>query len=175
MKTLWTPWRMEHVLGTAAKPGGCLFEPPGSKSFSPKHLLLYRDDHTVVMLNRFPYANGHLLAAPRRHVGDITELNDEENLALMRIIQRSCQILRRHLTPDGLNIGLNLGETAGAGIPGHLHFHLVPRWDGDHNFMTVTAAIRTIPQHIDNTFAQLLPDFQKLLCPKKPDHREPTR
>ncbi len=160
---LWTPWRMEHVLGQAEKINGCLFEPAGEASSDPDALLLYRDDQTVVLLNRFPYTNGHLLIAPRRHLADITELSLQENQAVMTMLQQSCTILRRHLHPDGLNIGLNLGSVAGAGIADHLHFHIVPRWQGDHNFMTVTADIRTIPQHISHTFAMLLPDFQQLL------------
>ena len=163
MKTLWTPWRMAHVTGSADSPEGCLFEPPGEEPFSKEHLLLYRDRLSVVLLNRFPYANGHLLVAPLRHAGDITELDSRENGALMPLLQESCAILRRHLMPDGINIGLNLGKTAGAGIDNHLHFHVVPRWEGDHNFMTVTAEIRTIPQHIDNTFDMLVHDFQDFL------------
>lgn len=163
MNTLWTPWRMEHVTGNAPQPAGCLFEPPGTASASSEHLLLYRDRTVVVLLNRFPYANGHLLVAPTRHVGELADLTPEENLALMAMLQHSWRILRKHLRPAGCNIGLNLGREAGAGIADHLHFHVVPRWAGDHNFMTVLADIRTIPQHLEETFAQLLPDFQKLL------------
>ena len=153
---------MEHVTGTADRTDGCLFEPPGDKPYSRKHLLLYRDQVSVVLLNRFPYANGHLLVAPKRHVRDLTDLHAEENLALMALLQNCCRILRSHLRPDGINIGLNLGKTAGAGIEDHLHFHAVPRWEGDHNFMTVTADIRTIPQHIEHTFDMLVDDFQSL-------------
>jgi ATP adenylyltransferase len=153
---------MEHVLGQAAKPPGCLFEPPGRGSSDPKYLLLYRDELTVVLLNRFPYANGHLLVAPKRHLADITELSARENQAVMSMLQQSCTILRRRLQPDGFNIGLNVGAVAGAGIADHLHFHIVPRWHGDHNFMTVTADIRTIPEHISHTFALIEPDFTQL-------------
>lgn len=162
MKTLWTPWRMEHVLGRAPRAEGCLFEPPGDAASDPEHLLLHRDRLGLVLLNRFPYANGHLLVAPRRHVADPAELSPEENGALMTLLGQCCAILRRELCADGLNCGLNLGETAGAGIADHLHFHVVPRWRGDHNFITVTADLRTIPQHIDATFAQLLPHFRAL-------------
>lgn len=160
MKTLWTPWRMEHVTGLAPKASGCIFEPPGEAAFDKTHLLLYRDELTVVLLNRFPYANGHLLIAPRRHVADIADLTPEEQSRLMHLISRASVILRTQLHAQGLNIGLNLGECAGAGIPGHLHFHAVPRWEGDHNFMTVLAEVRTIPQHIAHTFDALLPSFQ---------------
>jgi len=162
MKTLWTPWRMEHVLGKAPKFSGCLFEPPGDETQDKPHLLLFRDELTVVLLNRFPYANGHLLIAPRRHMADLPELSRAENTRLMEMLAASCAIVRSRLRPDGVNIGLNLGKAAGAGIADHLHFHLVPRWQGDHNFMTVCAEIRTIPQHIDQTFDLLLPDFQNL-------------
>jgi ATP adenylyltransferase len=159
MKPLWAPWRMDHVLGTAPVVSGCLFEPPGSAAQDKTHLLLFRDELTVVLLNRFPYTNGHLLLAPRRHLADLTELNEEENIRLMAMLAACSSILRRHLRPQGINIGLNLGKAAGAGITDHLHFHLVPRWEGDHNFMTVCAEIRTIPQHIEQTFDLLCPDF----------------
>ena len=166
MKTLWTPWRMEHVTGKAARLDGCLFEPPGREPFSKQHLLLYRDPRVLVILNRFPYANGHLLIAPQRHVPDIVDLTVEENTALMQIIQASVKILRKHYRPDGFNIGLNIGEVAGAGLADHLHFHVVPRWNGDHNFMTVLAEVRTIPEHIEQTFDLLLPEFQKISSSK---------
>ncbi len=162
MKTLWTPWRMEHVTGKAAQPEGCLFEPVGREPCSKEQLLLYRDGQVLVLLNRFPYANGHMLVAPVRHVAELTLLNNDENLAVMTMLQHCCRILDTHFSPHGYNIGLNIGRTAGAGIDDHLHFHIVPRWDGDHNYMTVTADIRTIPQHIENTFDLLLPDFQSL-------------
>jgi ATP adenylyltransferase len=159
---------MDHVLGTAPKVTGCLFEPPGTEEQNKEHLLLYRDSWTVVLLNRFPYANGHLLLAPRRHLADLAELQPQEKSRLMEMLTACCAILRRHLHPDGINIGLNLGKAAGAGIADHLHFHLVPRWEGDHNFMTVCAEIRTIPQHIERTFDLLLPDFQLLATPAIP-------
>jgi ATP adenylyltransferase len=153
---------MEHVLGTAPQTDGCLFEPPGAAMQDKTHLLLFRDALTVVLLNRFPYANGHLLLAPRRRLADLTGLAPDENCRLMTMLAACCTILRRHLHPDGINIGLNLGAAAGAGITDHLHFHLVPRWRDDHNFMTVCAEIRTIPQHIERTFALLAPDFLAL-------------
>lgn len=163
MKTLWTPWRIEHVLGHAPKTTYCLFEPPGTSRADKDYLLLFRDDFSLVLLNRFPYANGHLLVAPRRHVSCITELSTDENGALMETVKNSTAILKRHLSPDGFNIGCNIGSIAGAGIADHLHYHIVPRWSGDHNFITVIADIRTIPEHIDTTYDKLLPDFQALL------------
>ena len=162
MKNLWTPWRIEHVTGEHPSDNGCLFDPPGSEQFSKAHLLLFRDQAVLCLLNRFPYTNGHLLVAPARHVSCITELSAEEITPLMNLVSKSTSILKNRLKPDGFNIGLNIGSEAGAGIADHLHFHIVPRWNGDNNFMTVLADIRTIPEHIESTFDKLLPDFQSL-------------
>lgn len=163
MKTLWAPWRMEHVLGKAKKVSGCLFEPSGTNSFDKETMLLYRDTQNVVLLNRFPYSNGHLLIAPIDHIACITDLNVSAQISLMKMITKATQILREQLNPDGLNVGCNLGKVAGAGIAEHLHFHIVPRWEDDHNFMTVIADIRSIPEHLLATFDKLLPPFQDLL------------
>ncbi len=163
-KTLWTPWRMAYVEKKEGRDKGCIFcvAEGEEKTFAKEELLLYREPLVAVLMNRFPYTNGHLLVAPTRHLADLTDLSEEENTAIMRLMQKSVTILRAHLAPDGFNIGLNLGETAGAGIAAHLHWHIVPRWDGDHNFMTVLAEVRTIPEHINNTFDRLLPDFQAI-------------
>lgn len=153
---------MEHVSGTIKKLGGCLFEPPGTCFQDKELLLLYRDNHTVVLLNRFPYANGHLLVAPSRHVSCITELTVEENTRLSTMIRRCSSIIKQHFNPDGINIGFNIGAAAGAGITDHLHAHIIPRWQDDHNFMTVVGEIRTIPEHIERTFDALSPLFSRL-------------
>ena len=162
MKNLWTPWRMSYILGEKDGAKGCIFEAAPGQSHSKPHYILYRDDLVIVLLNQFPYANGHLLVAPVRHVGDIMALNPAENIAIMGMLQNCVAVLEKHLKPHGFNIGLNLGEVAGAGLAEHLHFHIVPRWEGDHNYMTVLAEIRAIPEHIDNTFDQLLPEFEAL-------------
>jgi ATP adenylyltransferase len=162
MKNLWAPWRMTYIKEKDETNAVCIFDGGGATSSDRKSLLLRRDRLTVVLMNRFPYTNGHLLIAPARHINDLSDLTSEENMALMQILTQSVAILRRHYAPDGFNIGLNLGEAAGAGVADHLHFHIVPRWSGDHNFMTVLADIRTIPEHIERTFDQLLPDFQAL-------------
>lgn len=161
-KNLWTPWRMTHVLGETKPLSHCLFEPPGNSVSDKKNLLLFRNSTVVILLNRFPYANGHLLVAPRRHVACLTELNEQEGSALFAATSESTDILKQHLHPDGFNIGCNLGSIAGAGIEDHLHFHIVPRWQGDHNFITVVSEIRTIPEHIDRTFDLLEPYFANL-------------
>jgi ATP adenylyltransferase len=154
---------MSYIQEKSTSGKGCIFEVGIGKKYEKKNLLLYRDATVVVLLNRFPYANGHLLLAPVRHVSDIEDILPEESAGLFAMIRQSVKILRQHIRPDGFNIGLNLGTVAGAGQPEHLHYHIVPRWEGDHNFMTVLAEIRTIPEHIENTFERLLPDFQELL------------
>ncbi len=162
MKNLWAPWRIEYILGKEEKYDGCIFEAAEGNDYDRDMLVLYRNTLVVVLLNRFPYANGHLLLAPSRHVADLEDLDQHEASELMEMLRTCTAILKKHLLPDGFNIGLNLGETAGAGLAEHLHFHIVPRWDGDHNFMATTAGIRTIPEHITRTFDRLLEDFQKI-------------
>ncbi len=160
MKTLWTPWRMEYIEGKTGRESGCIFCAAQEQPHSAKDLILYRDPALVVLMNRFPYANGHLLVAPARHVADLCDLTPAENAAIAAMLPHCATILRKTLNPDGFNIGLNLGKVAGAGLASHLHWHIVPRWHGDHNYMTVLAEVRTIPEHLDNTFARLLPEFQ---------------
>ncbi|MBU0909144.1 MAG: HIT domain-containing protein [Proteobacteria bacterium] len=163
MENLWTPWRMDYILGKQGREPGCIFDRKPELTHDKEELILYRGQNAVILLNRFPYANGHLLIAPARHVGELHDLTPVEAASLMEHIRHSVEILKKHLRPDGFNIGLNIGSVAGAGLADHLHFHVIPRWHGDHNFMTVIGEIRTIPQHIDETFAMLLPDFLKLL------------
>jgi len=160
MKTLWTPWRMEYIEGKTGRESGCIFCAAPGQPHSAKDLIVYRDPSLVVLMNRFPYANGHLLVAPARHVADLCDLSAEENASIAAMLPHCATILRKTHNPDGFNIGLNLGEVAGAGLASHLHWHIVPRWHGDHNYMTVLAEVRTIPEHIDNTFVRLLPEFQ---------------
>lgn len=154
---------MDYILGQDDRAGQCIFDRAPDKPCDRKELILCRGSHIVILLNRFPYANGHLLIAPVRHVGELSDLLPDESAILMEHIRLSVAILKKHLRPHGFNIGLNIGSVAGAGLADHLHFHVVPRWRDDHNFMTVIAEIRAIPQHIEQTYDQLLPDFQNLL------------
>ncbi len=166
MKTLWTPWRMERIIAVQTADNKektpCPFEPPGTAPDSKTDLLLYRAADRLCLLNRFPYANGHLLIAPTRHVADLADLSSAERAGMMELVNSATGILKRVLDPDGFNIGINLGIDAGAGIPEHLHIHVVPRWRGDHNYLTVLAETRTIPEHIEATFDRLLPHFRTL-------------
>ena len=162
MKNLWVPWRMSYILGDEKTDAGCIFDASQDQLFDREKLILFRNHFTVVLMNRFPYSNGHLLVAPARHLAGLSDLDDTEANQLMAMVRTSTAILKNNLKPDGFNIGLNLGATAGAGLADHLHFHIVPRWDGDHNFMTTVAEIRTIPEHIDQSFDRLLNDFQAI-------------
>ena len=162
MKVLWAPWRMEYIV-SEQKGKGCVFCAGDDRSEDEKRLILYAGSLTIVMMNRFPYTNGHLLVAPIRHVSGLDSLNEEEILDFMTVVQKSIKVLKRVMSPEGFNVGLNLGKVAGAGIEEHMHFHIVPRWNGDANFMTILGEVRVIPEHIEETYHKLLPLFQKLI------------
>lgn len=159
MRNLWAPWRMEYILGK--REPYCIFCPEGGGLGDPERLILYRGRWTMVMMNKYPYNNGHLLVAPWRHVAGLEDLTEEEMSDLMKKMQMCVKILRRLMHPDGFNVGLNLGGAAGAGVESHLHFHVVPRWEGDTNFMTVFADVRSIPEHLHQTYEKLRPHFDK--------------
>ena len=161
MKILWAPWRMEYVTG-GNEQEECIFCPGNDRSRDQERLILYVGDRSIVIMNRFPYINGHLLVAPVRHVSALDALTDEEKLELITMVEKSVGILTMVMNPGGFNIGLNLGSIAGAGVEDHIHFHVVPRWSGDTNYMTVVGDVRVIPEHIQNTYKQLLPFFNDL-------------
>jgi ATP adenylyltransferase len=115
----------------------------------------------MALMNRFPYNNGHVLVAPVRHVPSLEELSDEEVLDLLSVVRKAIRILKAVMNPDGFNVGLNLGRQAGAGMEEHMHFHIVPRWGGDTNFMTVLGDVRVIPEHIRETYKKLRPLFNE--------------
>jgi ATP adenylyltransferase len=170
---LWAPWRLEYVTGSeppAAPPEPCAWQSGADKSCflcrdaatyetgSPADrqlMVVLRGKSAMVVLNRYPYNNGHLLICPLRHVGDLKDLTYDENGECIDLLARLTAVYRERLNAEGFNIGLNLGRVAGAGLPGHLHWHLVPRWAGDNNFMPVLAGTRVIPQSLD-TLLELL-------------------
>jgi ATP adenylyltransferase len=161
MKVLWAPWRMEYILSD--KDGtGCIFCTGDEKIADDKRLILYSGPMSMVMMNKFPYNNGHLLVAPVRHTPDLEGLSHEENLDLILMVRKSLDIVKKEMRPEGFNVGLNLGKVAGAGVEEHMHFHVVPRWNGDTNFMAVTGEARVIPEHIMETYEKLKPYFEGL-------------
>jgi ATP adenylyltransferase len=160
MEPLWAPWRMEYIL--ADKKGKkCIFCPAQGRS-SRRRLILRQTSFSLVMLNRYPYAYAHLMVAPLRHVEQVKRLKKQEMTDILENLGQAVEILREAFHPDGFNVGMNLGKVAGAGIPHHLHFHIVPRWQGDTNFMPALFECRVIPEHLHRTFGRLLPYFRKL-------------
>ena len=157
MKTMWAPWRIEYIVSD--KEEGCIF----CNALSNKDdLALFKGRLTMVLMNKFPYINGHLLVAPRRHISALDQLSKEEMGDLLMTVEQSTGILKNVMKPDGFNIGLNLGKVAGAGVEEHLHFHIVPRWFGDTNAFTVFADVRVIPEHLQATYNNLKLYFDKL-------------
>lgn len=164
---VWAPWRMTYIL--AQKSPGCIFCERPREHHDTKNLILWRGRTAFVMMNLYPYNNGHLMVVPQAHVASLTALEPSQRAELGELTMRCEQVLRQAMRPDGFNIGLNLGSAAGAGIAEHLHVHIVPRWEGDTNYMSVVGETRVIPQHIDATYALLAPYFQAL-----PDGSQPA-
>jgi ATP adenylyltransferase len=147
-KPLWAPWRLEYVQ-QAGDAEGCVFCSEAAGELLPESsLLVHRGTTAIVVLNKFPYSSGHVMAAPVRHVGALGELEDEEALELHRVVVEAIAALERAYAPGGFNVGWNLGHAAGAGIADHVHVHVVPRWYGDTNFMPVLADVKVLPEHL---------------------------
>jgi ATP adenylyltransferase len=158
MKRLWAPWRMEYI--TAEPRPGCLFcrviEHPEDEDAA---LVVWRPQGAIVLLNKFPYNPGHALVAPEAHIGAIEDLDDAQTTDLMRAVRRTITVLKKVMNPEGFNIGANVGRVAGAGIPDHFHLHVVPRWNGDTNFMPVLGEVKVVNEHLLQTAAKLSEAF----------------
>ena len=157
MDILWAPWRLAYVT-SAHRPDEedpCFICKGLAERDDRRNLIVLRTPRSIVMLNRFPYNNGHLLIGPRQHKGTLADLDADELLETMETLRRMVRIIDRLMQPAGYNIGLNLGEAAGAGLPGHLHWHVVPRWHGDTNFMPVLADTKVIVQSLDALYDML--------------------
>jgi len=157
MDRLWSPWRMEYIEAAKAEPEGCIFCDLPAKGDDAAAYILRRGEHGFVLLNSFPYNPGHMMVAPFRHTGDLEGLDPGELLDLDQLLQESIRALREEMAPHGFNVGMNLGRVAGAGIPDHLHWHVVPRWGGDTNFMPVVGQTRVLPELLDETYRRLAP------------------
>lgn len=155
MKQLWAPWRVSYITNPPHQTG-CVFCEADKSDDDRGRLVLARQEHTILMLNRYPYTNGHLMVAPRRHIAAIGDLQDDELLELMHGVQKATELLREVAQPGGYNIGINQGKASGAGIEEHLHVHVVPRWNGDTNFMSVVNDIRVIPEGLLESYDRLL-------------------
>jgi ATP adenylyltransferase len=162
MERLWSPWRLDYVTGATDTSGNdCVFcVAPGLPA--SESLVVARADACFVVLNLYPYNNGHLLVVPTRHIGSLAETTPEELVELMVLTRRAEIALTEAYRPHGMNIGINVGRPAGAGVPGHLHIHVVPRWEGDTNFMTVIGETRVVPEELPRTLTRLTPIFARL-------------
>jgi ATP adenylyltransferase len=150
MDKLWAPWRIKYI--TAKKTRGCIFCQAKS---SKKHYVIFKTKHSIAILNTFPYNNGHIMVSPLAHVRRLEQLKDAEALDLLKALNKAKRLLEEALKPQGFNIGINLSETAGAGITGHIHIHIVPRWKGDTNFMPVLFNTKIISQSLNDVYKRL--------------------
>lgn len=156
---LWAPWRLAYIEGS--QHGGCLFCQKAGEGADRTNLILHRGPLAYVIMNRYPYANGHLMVVPYRHCPDLAGLSPEELLDVMQTAQRCTAILRRAVRAEGFNVGFNLGKVAGAGVLEHVHLHVVPRWAGDTNFMPVLADVRVMPEYLQAGYEKLHPLFHE--------------
>jgi ATP adenylyltransferase len=150
MNNLWSPWRAEYVSGS--KQDSCLFCNTPEETDS---LLIKKSSLSFAIMNRFPYTAGHCMVAPVRHTGDINDLNDEEGADMFRLVKELTAAIKKSMQPEGFNIGINMGAAAGAGIADHIHVHIVPRWNGDTNFMPVLSEVHIVSEHIEKTLAKI--------------------
>ena len=157
MDRLWAPWRLEYIQGPEAE--GCIFCVDADQASDPERLIVTRGESCYVMMNRYPYSNGHLMVSPYRHLADPADLETSEIQELHQLMVHSQGVLRDICCAEGFNVGWNFGQAAGAGIAAHIHMHIVPRWVGDSNFMPILADTRVIPQHIEKTYTLLARAF----------------
>jgi ATP adenylyltransferase len=151
---LWAPWRLQYI-ERETPAGGCIFVDLPAQENDRENLILHRGKHAFVMLNAFPYTNGHLMIAPYQHTSEMGELDDSTLLEINQLLAKCLRWVKAAYQPDGFNVGINLGRAAGAGIPDHIHWHVVPRWSGDTNFMTTIGEVRVLPQSLEESYDRL--------------------
>jgi ATP adenylyltransferase len=155
VERLWAPWRMRYI-ENADNCDGCIFCAKPAEEKDAENLIVVRGEHAFIMMNAFPYSNGHLMVSPYQHTATLNELSDSEMLDLMVLTRNGVNLLKEAFKPDGFNIGINMGRIAGAGIADHVHIHIVPRWSGDTNFMTVLGDVRVIPESLQVVYERLV-------------------
>jgi ATP adenylyltransferase len=158
-QNLWAPWRMKYIEKPAGS--GNIFVELPAQNDDEKNFILYRGAHSFVMLNAYPYTNGHMLIAPLRQTNDLPTMTNEELLEINQLVAKAVGWLSEVFRPDGFNIGVNVGKAAGAGIPEHIHWHVLPRWNGDTNFMTTVGETRVMPQSLEDSYQKLLSVIQR--------------
>ena len=160
MDTLWAPWRIEYI--TQPKEPGCIFCTKPVEQQDDKNFIVHRSKTSFIIMNFYPYNNGHLMVVPFRHTADIAGLTSDEKLEMMDLLAMSKQALKQTMSPHGFNIGMNLGEVAGAGVKNHLHFHIVPRWNGDTNFMPIFGHTKVVSEGLAETWEKLKMAFDDI-------------
>jgi ATP adenylyltransferase len=156
MEQLWAPWRMQYISKANEVAGeGCIFCVFPAEKNDEERLILHRGERAYLILNAYPYSNGHLMVTPYRHTADLNDLDDAEMLEMMALTRMAVNLLKKAFRPDGFNIGINMGRVAGAGIADHVHIHVVPRWSGDTNFMPVLGDVRVIPESLQAVYGAL--------------------
>ncbi|MDW8051892.1 MAG: HIT domain-containing protein [Armatimonadota bacterium] len=162
---LWAPWRMQYVGSVGKKEEACIFCAKPAENDDARNLIVWRSTACFVILNLYPYTSGHLMIAPYRHVGTLSELTDAEWLDMGHLMRLCLRALEHEYRPDGFNVGFNVGRAAGAGIEGHVHLHIVPRWHGDTNFMATIGETRVLPESLEQTYARLHRALQEVSQP----------
>ncbi|MCE7920588.1 MAG: HIT domain-containing protein [Chloroflexi bacterium CFX1] len=158
MKHLWSPWRMTYI-ENHTKADGCVFCNAQTMTDSPENLIAFRGKNAYVILNRYPYASGHLMALPFEHISTLEELTPETRAEMMELTSRCTTVLRKIYRTHSFNVGINMGEAAGAGVLGHIHIHIVPRWAGDTNFMSAVGGTRVLPEALEDTYKRVREGF----------------
>lgn len=158
MKTILAPWRIGYIL--APKGNGCFLCIKRTRGYQRRHLILRETEACYVLLNKYPYSAAHVMVVPKRHIADLDGFEPDELSDFITLTRDASRVLKKSLRADGLNLGANLGRAAGAGLEEHFHFHIVPRWNGDHNFMPLLGATYVLPEYLEDTYTRLLPHFE---------------
>ena len=161
MERLFAPWRIRYIL--APKPKDCVFCTAPKESRDKENLLLYRGKTCYIIMNRNPYNPGHVMVCPYRHIPSVEDMTDEEMLESMKLVNLSIKAIRKSMSPDGFNVGINIGKVAGAGIAAHLHIHIVPRWNGDTSFMPILADVQVVPEALEETYDKIKAAIDEML------------
>ena len=158
MKQLWSPWRMEYI--ESLKQDGCVFCQTIEEEDGKENLIIVRGETSFVILNRYPYTSGHIMVLPFIHIPKLSEIDQKTRTEMMELVSKATEVLQRVYKPEGFNVGINMGEAAGAGIEDHLHIHIVPRWKGDTNFMSAVGETRVLPEELEETHRRICAAWQ---------------
>ncbi len=168
LRRLWAIWRMPYIKLLASEGGKeCIFCKLPKENRDRENLILHRSSSSFIIMNKYPYNPGHLMVAPYRHVANLDELSDDELIDVMNLVRISIRVLKETMSPDGFNIGMNVGKAAGAGFEGHIHIHIVPRWVGDANFMPILGNTKVISEALSNTYDELKKALDNLIFKSK--------